>query len=88
MHSDSAYVFSALTNNYITHYVLLLIGECGEHITKGNNMKNTYTIGDIYTTTKTQETGTIKEIVVIKPDLVKIRLDVAGDTRWTTWKPE
>jgi hypothetical protein len=35
-HSDSAYVFSALTNNYITHYVLLLIGECGEHITKGN----------------------------------------------------
>jgi hypothetical protein len=68
--------------------VLLHIGECGEHITKGNNMANTYAIGDIYTTTKTQETGTIKEIVVIKPDLVKIRLDVAGDTRWTTWKPE
>ena len=51
-------------------------------------MKSTYAIGDIYTTTKTQETGTIKEIVVIKPDLVKIRLDVAGDIRWTTWKPE
>jgi hypothetical protein len=67
---------------------LLLTGECGEHITKGNTMKNTYAIGDIYTTTKTQETGTIKEIVVIKPDLVKIRLDVSGATRWTTWKPE
>jgi hypothetical protein len=67
---------------------LLLTGECGEHIMKGNKMKSTYAIGDIYTTTKTQETGTIKEIVVIKPDLVKIRLDVAGETRWTTWKPE
>jgi hypothetical protein len=51
-------------------------------------MNKTYEIGDIYTTTKTQETGTIKEIVVIKPDLVKIRLDVAGAIRWTTWKPE
>ena len=51
-------------------------------------MKNTYTIGDIYTTTKTQETGTIEEIVVVKPDLVKIRLDVSGAIRWTTWKPE
>lgn len=51
-------------------------------------MKKTYAIGDIYTTTKTQETGTIKEIVIVNSNLVKIRLDVSGTTRWTTWKPE
>lgn len=60
----------------------------GEYITKGNTMKKTYAIGDIYTTTKTQETGTIKEIVIVNSNLVKIRLDVSGTTRWTTWKPE
>ena len=51
-------------------------------------MANTYAIGDIYTTTKTQETGTIQEIVVVNSNLVKVRLDVAGEVRWTTWKPE
>jgi len=46
---------------------------------------NKYEIGNLYTTTKSGLTGTIKEIVVIRPDLVKVRLDVNGKTRWTTW---
>ena len=50
-------------------------------------MKTTYAIGDIYTSTKSGVTGTIKEIEVVSPTLVKVRLDVNGAERWTTWTP-
>jgi len=50
-------------------------------------MKNTYQIGDLYTSTKTAVTGIIKEIEIVRPDLVRIRLDVSGVDRWTTWTP-
>lgn len=49
-------------------------------------MQNTYQVGDTYTTTKSGETGTIKEIVVVSSNLVKVRIDVNGINRWTTWK--
>ena len=52
-----------------------------------NNMKTTYAIGDIYTSTKSGVTGTIKEIEIVRSDLVKVRLDVEGVDRWTTWTP-
>ena len=48
----------------------------------------TYKIGDIYTSLKSGVTGTIKEIEIVKSDLVKIRLDVNGSDRWTTWTPD
>jgi hypothetical protein len=52
-------------------------------------MKNsTYTIGDLFTSTKSRVTGTIQEIVPVRDDLVKVRLDVQGETRWTTWTPD
>ena len=31
-------------------------------------------------------TGTIKEIVPNANGTVRVKLDVNGDTRWTTWK--
>ena len=49
---------------------------------------NTYTIGDLFTTTKSQVTGIIEEIVPVRDDLVKVRLNVEGETRWTTWTPD
>lgn len=51
-------------------------------------MENTYQIGDTYTTTKTGQTGTIQEIVTVRPDLVKVRILVEGVNRWTTWKAQ
>lgn len=50
-------------------------------------MKTTYAIGDLYTSTKSGVTGIIKEIEVISSSLVKVRLDVNGVERWTTWTP-
>jgi hypothetical protein len=50
-------------------------------------MKTTYAIGDIYTSTKSGVTGIIKEIEIVKSDLVRVRLDVEGVDRWTTWTP-
>jgi hypothetical protein len=49
---------------------------------------NTYTIGDLFTSTKSQVTGVIEEIVPVRSDLVKVRLNVEGETRWTTWTPD
>lgn len=51
-------------------------------------MANTYTIGDLFTSTKSQVTGVIQEIVPVREDLVKVRLDVDGESRWTTWTPD
>lgn len=49
--------------------------------------KTKYEIGDLYTSTKSGVTGIIKEIEIVRSDLVKVRLDVNGEIRWTTWTP-
>jgi len=57
--------------------------------TKGNKMAvNTalYKVGDTYTSQKSKVTGTIKEIVPNSNGTVRVKLDVEGKTRWTTWK--
>lgn len=56
---------------------------------KGEKMSvatNTYKVGDLYTSQKSKVTGTITEI---KPNTdgtsVRVKLDVNGASRWTTW---
>jgi hypothetical protein len=49
---------------------------------------NTYKVGDLFTSTRSGVTGTIEEIVVVRSDLVKVRIDVEGKSRWTTWTPQ
>jgi hypothetical protein len=46
----------------------------------------TYKVGDTYTSQKSKVTGVIKEIVPNTNGTVRVKLDVAGATRWTTWK--
>jgi hypothetical protein len=47
---------------------------------------STYKVGDLYTSQKSKVTGTITEI---KPNTdgttVRVKLDVDGNVRWTTW---
>ena len=45
----------------------------------------TYKVGDLYTTQKSKATGVIKEIVPQANGNVRVKLDVNGSTRWTTW---
>jgi hypothetical protein len=46
----------------------------------------TYKVGDLYTSQKSKVTGTILEIAPNKSgDAVRVKLDVNGNTRWTTW---
>jgi hypothetical protein len=46
----------------------------------------TYKVGDLYTSQKSKITGTIKDIVPAKNGTsVRVKLDVNGETRWTTW---
>lgn len=46
----------------------------------------TYKVGDLYTSQKSKVTGTIQEIVPSKSgETVRVKLDVNGSTRWTTW---
>jgi septum formation topological specificity factor MinE len=46
----------------------------------------TYKVGDTYTTQKSKVTGVIKEIVPTDKNTVRVKLDVNGSIRWTTWK--
>jgi hypothetical protein len=46
----------------------------------------TYKVGDTYTSQKSKVTGTILEIAPTAKDTVRVKLDVNGTTRWTTWK--
>lgn len=46
----------------------------------------TYKVGDLYTSQKSKVTGTILEIAPTSKDTVRVKLDVNGMTRWTTWK--
>jgi len=45
-----------------------------------------YKVGDTYTSQKSKVTGVIKEIVPNSDkNTVRVKLDVNGKTRWTTW---
>jgi len=55
---------------------------------KGNKMSvatATYKVGDTYTTQKSKVTGTIQEITTLPNGNVRVKLDVEGKTRYTTW---
>lgn len=60
----------------------------GNPIERKYKMAITYKVGDLFTSTKSQVTGIIVEIVPVRHDLVKVRLDVDGVLRWTTWTPD
>ena len=45
----------------------------------------TYKVGDTYTSQKSKATGTIQEIIPQANGNVRVKLDVNGSTRWTTW---
>jgi hypothetical protein len=45
-----------------------------------------YKVGDTYTSQKSKVTGTITEIKPNANGTVRVKLDVEGATRWTTWK--
>ena len=45
----------------------------------------TYKVGDTYTTQKSKVTGVIKEIIPQPNGNVRVKLDVNGNTRYTTW---
>jgi len=45
----------------------------------------TYKVGDTYTSQKSKVVGIIKEIVPTSKNTVRVKLDVNGATRWTTW---
>jgi hypothetical protein len=45
----------------------------------------TYKVGDTYTSQKSKVTGVIKEIVPTNKNSVRVKLDLNGKTRWTTW---
>jgi hypothetical protein len=58
---------------------------------KGKNMTvsvATYKVGDLYTSQKSKVTGTILEIAPTDKETVRVKLDVNGNTRWTTWKAQ
>ena len=44
-----------------------------------------YKVGDTYTSQKSKVVGTITEIVPTDKNSVRVKLDVNGATRWTTW---
>ena len=45
----------------------------------------TYKVGDTYTTQKSKVTGVISEITPQANGNVRVKLDVNGSTRYTTW---
>jgi len=46
----------------------------------------TYSVGDLFTTSKSKVTGTIKEIIPVSKRVTKVLLDVDGEDRYTTVK--
>ena len=55
---------------------------------KGNKMTvatATYKVGDTYTTQKSKVSGVITEITPQANGNVRVKLDVNGSTRYTTW---
>ena len=59
-----------------------------KNTTKENKMSvatSTYKVGDLYTTQKSKVTGTILAIDPQANGNVRVKLDVNGNTRYTTW---
>ena len=59
-----------------------------KHNAKGETMSVAnalYKVGDTYTSQKSKVTGVIKEIVPTAKNTVRVKLDVNGSTRYTTW---
>jgi hypothetical protein len=52
-------------------------------LNKGSKMEN-ITIGSQFTTAKSGVTGTVQEVIENKNGTFRVRLDVAGQPRWTT----
>jgi hypothetical protein len=48
----------------------------------------TYKVGDTYTSQKSKVTGTIQEITPQANGNVRVKLDVNGAIRYTTWTPK
>jgi len=48
----------------------------------------TYKVGDLYTSQKSKVTGTIEEIIPQANGNVRVKLNVEGKTRYTTWTPK
>jgi hypothetical protein len=46
----------------------------------------TYKVGDTFTSQKSKVTGIITEIKPTDKNTVRVKLDVNGSPRWTTWK--
>lgn len=53
---------------------------------KKQKMENTLTVGSQFTTAKSGVSGVIQEVVANKNGTFRVRLDVAGQPRWTTVK--
>ena len=51
-----------------------------------NNQSETYKVGDWDTTTRSNIRGKILEFIVLTENTVRVKLDVNGETRWSTWK--
>jgi phage-related minor tail protein len=49
---------------------------------------STYKVGDLYTSQKSKVTGTILAIDPQANGNVRVKLDVNGITRYTTWTPK
>jgi hypothetical protein len=49
---------------------------------------NTYKVGDLYTSQKSKVTGTILAIDPQSNGNVRVKLDVNGMPRYTTWTPK
>jgi hypothetical protein len=49
-------------------------------------MAKTPKIGDTFTTAQSKVSGVVKEVVKNPSGSVRVRLDVEGETRWTTIK--
>jgi hypothetical protein len=52
---------------------------------KGSKMEN-ITVGSQFTTQKSGVSGTVQEVIENKNGSFRVRLDVAGQPRWTTVK--
>jgi hypothetical protein len=51
---------------------------------KKQKMENTLTVGSQFTTAKSKVSGVIQEVIQNKNGTFRVRLDVAGQPRWTT----
>ena len=47
-----------------------------------------YKVGDTYTTQKSKVTGVIEEIIPQTNGNVRVKLNVDGKSRYTTWTPK